>query len=254
MAVGCVRRAKRLLGRSRTVYRAVRQARIIGRYLARRPHEPDFAYFRHLTDRTGLFLDVGANSGQSALSFRLYHRRAPILSLEPNPIHERDLRLVKRIIPRFDFQLFGAASENRTLTLHVPVYDGVELTGEASLLPISASDVHSLRDEPPDLVKSTLSFATREIEVRRVDDLGLDPDFIKVDVEGYELEAVTGMLETIERSRPVMMVESSDALPDLLELLIGLDYDAFVFDRRLDELRPYAGEPQNVFLIPRSAL
>jgi len=52
------------------------------------PHEPDFAFFERFSDESGLFLDVGANAGMSAVSFRIFNKCAPILSLEPNPIHE----------------------------------------------------------------------------------------------------------------------------------------------------------------------
>ena len=43
---------------------------------------------------TGVFLDVGANSGQSALSFRMFNKTIPIVSVEANPACEADLRLV----------------------------------------------------------------------------------------------------------------------------------------------------------------
>jgi FkbM family methyltransferase len=47
-----------------------------------------------------------------------------------------------------------------------------------------------------------------ECQALRLDDLTLPPlDFLKIDVEGFELEVIAGGEETIRRDRPVMVVE-----------------------------------------------
>jgi hypothetical protein len=50
------------------------------------PHDKSYRALRHfITLRpNGLFLDVGANDGISALSFRRFDKTYRILSLEPN--------------------------------------------------------------------------------------------------------------------------------------------------------------------------
>lgn len=68
------------------LYLAARRWFGVGRYLARRPHDPDFRYFNRCDGGGGLFLDVGANTGSSALSYRVFDRSSQIFSLEPNPI------------------------------------------------------------------------------------------------------------------------------------------------------------------------
>jgi FkbM family methyltransferase len=40
-----------------------------------------------------------------------------------------------------------------------------------------------------------------------LDDYDLNPDFIKMDIEGGEFEAIYGMVETIQRCKPTMLVE-----------------------------------------------
>ena len=48
----------------------------------------------------------------------------------------------------------------------------------------------------------------RDVPVIAVDDLGLDSlDLIQLDVEGYEAKALQGASQTINRCKPVMMVE-----------------------------------------------
>lgn len=88
-------RAKIQLMRWPPAYKWARRIFMLTHFAARQPHEPDFSVFA-TSPSTGLFLDVGANSGMSALSFRIYNRRMPILSVEANPYLEPDLRFLKR--------------------------------------------------------------------------------------------------------------------------------------------------------------
>ena len=70
-------------------------------------------------------------------------------------------------------------------------------------------------------VSSTASFEARETSVRlvTVDSLGLNPDYIKYDVEGAELEALKGARETIEKYRPVLSVSAYHRSRDIFSLL-----------------------------------
>ncbi len=57
----------------------------------------------------------------------------------------------------------------------------------------------------------------------RLDDLHLDAcDFIQLDVEGYEVNALRGAAETIRAHRPVVSVETFDA--QVAEVMEGLGY------------------------------
>lgn len=45
------------------------------------------------------------------------------------------------------------------------------------------------------------------VEVRALDSFGLEPDFIKLDCEGYELYALKGAEQTLRKFKPVVIVE-----------------------------------------------
>lgn len=49
------------------------------------------------------------------------------------------------------------------------------------------------------------------VELLTLDSLNLSPSFIKMDVQGFEYDVLLGGLETLKRSRPVMIIELEDS-------------------------------------------
>ncbi len=92
------------------------------------PHDKDYLGLKHFINLDhGLFLDIGANDGISALSFRRLNKNWSILSLEPNTIHEKSLmRLMNKIQP-FNYLLVGAGEREAEVQLYTPVYRGIYL-------------------------------------------------------------------------------------------------------------------------------
>jgi FkbM family methyltransferase len=243
-------RIRLVLIRSPRAYRLGRRILLLLRYLLRRPHESDFAAFRLFGERTGLFLDVGANAGQSALSFRLFNRRAPIVSIEANPFHEADLRFVGRVIRRFDFRIMAAADSEGSLTLHVPTYRGVPITGEASVEPPSPEQSHWFHTHPGDPRPDHFGIVEQVVEARPLDALGLQPDFVKVDVEGFELPVLRGLHRTLDEYRPVLLVEKSSGAEAVRAYLAELGYRPFVYDAANDVFDPdLSQESLNLFFL-----
>jgi FkbM family methyltransferase len=205
----------------------------ISRYVLRRPvtHGGDFAGLGRLATTDGLFLDVGASSGTSAMSFRVFNRRSPILSIEPNRVLEPELRLVRRIVPRFDYLIAAAGDRRGTVSIYVPSYKGVPLTAYSSA---SRADLLSegsgLRDWLGERVTS------RHLRVEEVispmlplDELELSPAAIKIDVEGSELSVLRGLSATLERSHPVLLIERSRDFEEIRRLLLDRGYSPYCY-------------------------
>jgi len=88
-----------------------------------------------------------------------------------------------------------------------------------------------------------------EVEVRRLDDCDFPRpvSFVKMDVEGFELEVLRGARDLIERDRPVILGEFNpiwllnrgEDLPAHLQTLTSIGYDVFALEhRRLRRWRP----------------
>jgi len=126
---------------------------------------------------------------------------------------------------------FGLSARNARLPIFTPVIDGLLVTPLTSLDPSAfepGGTMHKFLTE--DIAKGAdVSLFTQEIEVRRGDDLDLDPDVIKIDVEGAELQVLAGLEETIDLRRPLIMVEKSDAI-GIARFLADFDYDPYRYE------------------------
>jgi FkbM family methyltransferase len=230
------------------IYNATRMPYATARFLVRRPHEADYGVFGLFPERRGLFLDVGANAGQSATSFRIYAKN-PIFSIEPNPFHEKDLRYIGRLVHDFRYLIVGAGAEEASMELHIPVYRGVPITAEAALDRKEVADSSSLRGhlgarmDGPDF-----EIVTRSVRIIPLDSLDLFPDFLKLDVQGHESQALIGLRQTLTRSRPILMVEVPDE--DTRTFLADLGYVARLYDADSRRLVPEDRPATNVVFLP----
>jgi FkbM family methyltransferase len=241
---------KVMLTRYPQVYDALRRPYAAARFWLRRPHDADYGVFGLFPNRQGVFLDVGANAGMSALSFRIYNRTSPIVSIEPNPFHEGDLRFVGRLAKPLTYHMWAAGNEYGELTLHVPIYRDVPLTTEASLLRDKVTDSSSLRARlGPRMDSADFEVVSCVVSVRPLDSLDLSPAFIKLDVQGFEHEVLLGLLETLRRTHPVLLIETPDEM--VRQYLSGLGYEAFTYLPRERRLAPEADRRVNtVFVAP----
>jgi FkbM family methyltransferase len=249
-----VNRSLRLLAvRAGPVYLRARPLENLLRYLAKRPHEKEFAFFARFRDEPGLFLDVGANSGTSAISFRIFQRGCTILSIEPNPAHDRDLRLLKRFLRGFDYKICGASDKTGSAVLYVPTYRGTPLT------PLATFDRENVTAPwrleillGAGVVPSDIDLAEELVPIRRLDELALEPRFVKIDVEGHELRVLHGLTETIRRARPLILIEWSRSFDQIEVFFDDFGYRTYVFDAQRQSLEPLteANRGLNVFCLP----
>lgn len=214
-----------------------RRALLYVQKLLRKPDDPDFNAFRsmQLEDR-GLILDIGANGGQSAIAFSFLFPQHRIVSFEPNPALWPDLDFIKRLIgDRFRYERLALANEPCSMKLYVPFVRDFPVTTRASLSREAAQrQCGFLKNEG----LGDVDLRETVVEVVEADSLGLSPDIVKIDVEGFELGVLEGMQRTLERSHPLLLVESNENDAACHALLEGLGYSIRQFDAATHALVP----------------
>ncbi len=148
-----------------------------------------------------LFVDVGAHVG--TWSVRCSKTFNKVIAFEPVPesreILERNLSLNNcRNVAIMPYALGDAD------TYHSLNVEG--FLGHSSILP---------RKKPKRVF---------QVPVRKLDNFGLAPDFLKIDVEGLEKKVVEGGMETLRRTKRIMIeVHSREELPYFEKLLSSFD-------------------------------
>ena len=224
-----------------------------GRKLTRQPHEPEFRALRFVPDSLpGCYLDVGANHGQSVESIKLFQKKAIIHCYEANPLLAEKLQ--RRYAGRSDIRVmaYGLADQKQSRPLYVPVYKKFVYDGLASFDRDHAS--HWLSPETLygfslDHLQLKETFCTTE----RLDDLGMDPIFIKIVVQGFQYQVIRGGIETIRQFEPILMIQAFQGQPALIQLLEGLGYQQYLFDDHGFYKADSSGVLNTILMTPRRA-
>jgi FkbM family methyltransferase len=142
-------------------------------------------------------LDVGSNDGTSIRMFRRYFPLVKIFAIDPitSPRFKlNNVTLIKTAL--------GDKAGTRTLV--TPIVKGKQLTQYSSfykekMISQICSDM-ALQETEVSTIENQVSFNT-------LDNLELTPFLIKIDVEGAELEVLTGSLNAIKKYNPVILLE-----------------------------------------------
>ncbi|KAB2963784.1 MAG: FkbM family methyltransferase [Thermoanaerobaculia bacterium] len=177
--------------------------------------EREIGALERVAGRGRVAVDAGANEGWYSLGLAgLFDR---VLAFEPNEALLSDLRSARRR----GIEIHPVALSNREgVAEHfVPVRGGIALTGWGSLN----------RDHVPERDSERQSV----VQVQTLDSFGIEHlDFLKVDVEGHEVELLEGARETIVRCRPTVLIEvlpqNETAVRTLLEACGLVPVDAEV--------------------------
>lgn len=148
-----------------------------------------------LCDRDRDSIDIGANEGCYVSVMRRLSRK--VVAFEPIPW------LADKLVSRFggdaDIRKIALSSKGGRTTLLVPIVNGIDVEGCATVDARAASHYTSHREIA--------------IETARLDDVySGDAGFIKIDTEGHEEAVLEGAIQTINRSRPRLLVEIVDYL------------------------------------------
>lgn len=214
------------------------------RRLTDTPAEPDFDALRLLPGMdNGLAIDVGANRGDTIQAIRMRTKNTRVMAFEPNPLIFSRLHRIYKGLKDVKLFNFGLSNQDEIAPLNVPFYREFMFDGLASF--DMAAALGWLKDRIFFFNEKDLRLKQIDCCLTRLDRFEVNPSFIKVDVQGFEARVLGGAVETIERSRPVILIESPCA--DVIRLAKRLNYVPYRYVQK--QLRTGFGDP-NTFFIP----
>jgi FkbM family methyltransferase len=209
---------------------------------ASRKGEPELELLKFIVPKGRNAIDGGAHKG--IYSWYLSPLCESIYAFEPNPVIFAYLR---KAVPR-NTTCYQAALSDKA--------------GKANFnLPTSKGRFHHTRGSLLNVTGAT-GRKIVSVEVRVIDQYDFQNiGFIKLDLEGSELDAIRGAQKLIERDRPVLLLEvmgvGGSSKEDLNAHLVGMGYLPLVF--KDGRLRYFGMEPgreftHNCVYLPRENL
>lgn len=196
-------------------------------------------------DQELVFLDVGGNRGFIIDVMLRKNKHCKIYSFEPNPEIYKHTNNRFRNNPRVKMYNFGLGEQLGAFKLYVPVYRGYIFDGLGSLSP--QFDDTWLASTLLFYNKNKLYIREFVCEIKRLDDLNLNPFFMKVDVEGAELSVINGSLQTISTSHPIILIESGNQDIEILNLLSRFGYRMYRYEKGTF-IEGESGSPNTFFI------
>lgn len=178
---------------------------------------------RHLPE-DGTFLDIGANIGSFTLVGARVAKRGRVHSFEPSDHHFRRLshNVALNGFGNVTLNKLGLSDQPGSATLFLPSVSGqMNNSGAASLYAASAPGAQVTEE----VALVTLDDYVRDHGISRI-------DLIKIDIEGAEFIALRGARATLEKFRPIVLMEmDKDSMQracckaeDILEFWRALGY------------------------------
>lgn len=158
---------------------------------------------KRIGEEGSVVVDIGANIGNHTLYFANELNAGKVISFEPVPNTFKILET--------NIQLNG-------------LQDRVEIYNQGLSDKPGRAEIEVFN--PGNIGGTSLKAGKGELILTTLDSLNLQSvTFIKMDVEGMEPQALKGAVETIKRTRPIMLIESfEDKFPLVEEFFSTLDY------------------------------
>lgn len=214
---------------------SLRQAKILARHIGRGwTYSTRFVedYMNNVTNDNPVILDVGGNIGYTSNAYICILNKlgkGRVIGLEP--VLENCIHIIRNVKDKNRFSLLslGLGAQRETIKLNIPdyAYDGDHDIENSGLLSKYGHE-NSIND-------------SRNGEIFRLDDLNLIPkpnklSFLKVDIEGMELEFFQGAVNTLRLHKPMIQFEFNpntskiNELNDIRELVKNIGYILYAED------------------------
>jgi FkbM family methyltransferase len=170
-------------------------------------------------DKPNVFFDVGANYGTH--SFLFQSQGIETHSFEPNPRcypYFEQLFKVNALMPNIIKKAVGAAPGVAVLTF-----------------PKKETWLGSLSQNVKDTILEREDLINIDVEITTLDtytqNSGINPDLIKIDTEGFEIDVLSGASNVLKNTKPIIVFEcnSKDEKFSIFEKLVAFDYSIYDF-------------------------
>jgi FkbM family methyltransferase len=185
--------------------------------------EPEMVFLNKIINKGDISIDVGGNWG--AYSYYLYLLKSKIKIFEPNLSCSKILKSWaknKKNINVFDVALSNYAGK---VDLKIPFSNKVAHHASGTI-----------HNNIKNKVSKNFKIVKQSVFRKKLDTYNFqNVKFIKIDVEGHELKVIQGALKTIQKFKPILLVEieqrhhSSISIKNIFNKILNLNYSGFFY-------------------------
>ena len=210
------------------------------------PHEEDFNALRKFNPNPDQeIIDVGSNRGEAIQSMLVTLKsQNKIIGFEPNELVFNKLEQYYSNNSRIKVHNYGLADKNEELDLYIPFYRKWMFDGFASFKQSEAAEWLKTRMWGYDETKLTIKQV--KCKLKTLDEFNFNPYFMKLDVQGYELEVLKGAHQTLKNHTPILLTESLDQTT--VDFLQQFGYESYHYE--LGQLKKGLGELNTISITP----
>lgn len=195
--------------------------------------ENEVVFVGRLIDEGAVVFDIGANRGDYIFAFDLSGKTDKIFAFEPIPELAAQLR---RMFPRARVHQVALSNSTGSSVFRIPYINNRYFDTRGTLESHTEDAQTNTRSIQVQL--STLDLFCAENRVDRL-------DFIKIDVEGHEWSVLKGAKATLERCRPLCLVEieqrhhDETPISEIVSWVEDLQYGAYYYMPGINEFQPF---------------
>ena len=177
-------------------------------------------------------IDVGVYRGVYSFEMSKYSKN--VHSFEPNPIiFEYINKNLKKIINNIFLYNYALSNKNQVIDLKVPIRnEKYNRENFEEFYELGRATIHQ---------ENTFKrYEKFQITSKKIDEFNFKNNisFIKIDVEGHELEVIKGGEEIISKNKPILLVEieerySQNKVSDTINYINKLGYISHYYDNKI---------------------
>lgn len=199
----------------------------------RKNYEKELEIIEKFSDKSKDALDIGVYRG--VYSYKLAQNFNFVHSFEPNPLLFPYLKKnLKKIINNIELYNFALSDLNGETKLKLPIRSqSIFKNNIEELYKLGAATIH-----PKNKI---FNFKEVIVKKQKLDDIKINNEigFIKIDVEGHEIEVINGAKKIIKKNKPILLIEieerhSQTPVKESINYIKNFGYECyFVKDKKL---------------------
>lgn len=161
-------------------------------------------YFKSYSNKNKVALDIGANIGTHTIYLSDYFAKVHAFEPQSSVYKLLESNIILNKCDNVHAHNFGLGSTNTSVQMEK--YDLAKPNNQGGI----------------GIDKTGLS-GGEKIQVKVLDELNISNiGFMKIDVEGYELDVIKGAIQTIKKSKPIIIIELNDKTKNDRDQIVGI--------------------------------